>query len=128
MIDPHRIADAQSLLARHFGPTPIARAASLSSPARDIFLKIETGLPTGSFKVRGAPYALSVAMRAGLDAGSSTSPAQRPHASFAADDLRTGPRRVVCASTGNHGAAVAWAAQLLNVPATIFLPVNSNPV
>src|SRR5580765_6987015 len=104
MIDPQRIRDAQSLLARHFGPTPIARAASLSSPGHDVFLKIETGLPTGSFKVRGAIYALStnVAARAVTE--------------------------VVCASTGNHGAAVAYAAQLLGVRATIFLPDNPNPV
>src|SRR3979409_2084142 len=57
-IDPQRIRDAQSLLARHFGPTRIARAASLSSPGHDVYLKIETELPTGSFKVRGAIYAL----------------------------------------------------------------------
>jgi hypothetical protein len=66
MIDPQRILDAQSLLARYFGPTRIARAASLSSPARNVFLKIETGLPTGSFKVRGALYALSLKL-AGRD-------------------------------------------------------------
>jgi hypothetical protein len=41
-IDPQRIRDAQSLLARHFGPTRIVRAASLSSPGHDVFLKIET--------------------------------------------------------------------------------------
>ena len=65
MIDPQRILDAQSLLARHFGPTRIARAASLSSPSRNVFLKIETGLPTGSFKVRGAIYALSMKLAGG---------------------------------------------------------------
>ena len=101
MIEPSRIRDAQSLLARYFGPTRIARAASLSSPGRDVFLKIETELPTGSFKVRGAIYALS----------------QHP-----------GVQEVVCASTGNHGAAVAYAARLLGVPATIFLPDHPNPV
>ena len=30
--------------------------------------------------------------------------------------------RFVCASDGNHGRAVAWAAQRLNVPATVFMP------
>src|SRR3954470_4128525 len=109
-IDPPRIVDAQSLLARHFGPTPIARAASLSSPGHDVFLKIETGLPTGSFKGRGAVYALSARIaRGGLSA---------------APPLR----EVVCASTGNHGAAVAYAAQQLGIAATIFLPDNPNPV
>jgi threonine dehydratase len=113
MIDPTRIADARSLLARHFGPTRIARAASLSSPNHDVFLKIETGLPTGSFKVRGALYALSAKLAQDTTC---LAEAQRAKA------------EVVCASTGNHGAAVAWAAQRLGVRATIFLPVNPNPV
>ena len=113
MIDPQRIADAQSLLARYFEPTRIARAASLSRAGHDVFLKIETSLPTGSFKVRGAIYALSVnlAARGGLQ----TAP---PGAIV----------EVVCASTGNHGAAVAYAAQRLGVAATIFLPDNPNQV
>jgi len=105
-IDPQRIRDAQSLLARHFGPTRIARAASLSSPGRDVFLKLETDLPTGSFKVRGAIYALAAKVAV----------PQTPVA------------EVVCASTGNHGAAVAYAARLLGVRATIFLPADPNPV
>jgi threonine dehydratase len=104
-IDPQRIGDAQSLLARHFGPTRIARAASLSSPGRDVFLKIETELPTGSFKVRGAIYSLAMKVAA-----------------------KTPVAEVVCASTGNHGAAVAYAARQLAVRATIFLPTTPNPV
>lgn len=67
-------------------------------------LKVETALPTGSFKVRGAIYSLST------------------HA--AAQPIR----EVVAASTGNHGAAVAYAARLLGIGATIFLPSNPNPV
>jgi threonine dehydratase len=35
---------------------------------------------------------------------------------------------VVAASTGNHGAAVAYAARIAKVAATIFLPENPNPV
>ncbi len=104
MIDSPRIQDAHTLLARYVGPTRLARAASLSSPGHDVFLKLETDLPTGSFKVRGAIYSLSVNLARGA------------------------VREVVCASTGNHGAAVAYAAQLLHIPATIFLPVNPNPV
>ena len=34
---------------------------------------------------------------------------------------------VVAASTGNHGAAVAYAARLANLATTIFLPENPNP-
>src|SRR2546430_2926828 len=61
-------------------------------------------LPTGSFKVRGALWALS-------------------------EKLRTQAiREVTASSTGNHGAAVAYAAQKLGVKATIFLPEKNNPV
>src|SRR5215475_10763301 len=34
---------------------------------------------------------------------------------------------VVAASGGNHGAAVAYAAMMLNVPAKIFVPKVSSP-
>ena len=37
------------------------------------------------------------------------------------------PAGVVAASGGNHGAAVAYAAARLNVPATIFVPTISSP-
>jgi len=70
----------------------------------DVYLKLETDLPTGSFKPRGALYALSV------------------------NAARCPIREVTASSTGNHGAAVAFAAKLLGIPATIFLPDNPNPV
>jgi threonine dehydratase len=95
---------ARALLARHFGPTPLVPALSLTTPGRHAFLKVETGLPTGSFKVRGAIYSLSV------------------------NAARQPIREVVAASTGNHGAAVAYAGTLLGIGATIFLPAAPNPV
>jgi threonine dehydratase len=91
-------------LAQYFGPTPLVRAESLSTPDHAVYLKNETVLPTGSFKVRGAIYALKAELRRGS------------------------VPEVVAASTGNHGAAVAFAAQLLGVPARIFLPRDSNAV
>jgi threonine dehydratase len=96
--------DARALVARHFAPTRLVRAESFSVPDRDVYLKIESDLPTGSFKVRGAVYSLSINMD------------------------RRAIREVIAASTGNHGAAVAYAARLLHVPATIFLPTSPNPV
>jgi threonine dehydratase len=41
---------------------------------------------------------------------------------------RGGVDEVVAASTGNHGAAVAYAGRQLGVRATIFLPIRPNPV
>jgi threonine dehydratase len=99
------ILGAQKLLRQYFPPTRLVEARSLerANGAR-AYLKLESEQPTGSFKVRGAVYALSVRMERG------------------------GVREVVASSTGNHGAAVAYAANLLKVPATIFLPRHPNAV
>jgi threonine dehydratase len=99
------IRDAQKLLSRHLPVTRLVAAPSVSRASGcQVYLKLECELPTGSFKPRGALYALSV------------------------NQARREVREVVASSTGNHGAAVAWAAKLLGVPATIFLPENPNPV
>jgi threonine dehydratase len=99
------IREAQEYLARYFGVTRLVEAPFLSRRAgRRVYLKLEAELPTGSFKVRGALWGL-------------------------ASRLNTGSiEEVVACSTGNHGAAVAYAAKLLGVRARIFLPVGCNPV
>jgi threonine dehydratase len=104
------IHDARRLLAGYLTtPTRLVPAPSLSrTTGRRVYLKLETDLPTASFKVRGALYALAKRL------------AKRSH--------RASIREVVASSTGNHGAAVAYAASLLGVKATIYLPENCNPV
>jgi threonine dehydratase len=97
--------EAHSLLRRHFPPSRLLGAATLSSKAgRSVYLKMESDLPTGSFKPRGALHALSV------------------------NAARRSIREVTASSTGNHGAGVALAAKLLGIPATIFLPSSPNVV
>lgn len=98
------IREAQQWLAKYLSPTPLAKAPSLSSNNAQVFLKNETALPTSSFKPRGAIYALTKNLQRGK-----------------VDEI-------VASSTGNHGAAVAYAAKTLGVKATIFLPENPNPV
>src|SRR5262245_23991557 len=99
------IERARAFLSQHLMPTRLLPAPSLTSLAgQPVLLKLESDLPTGSFKVRGALYALWSRMRA------------RPVV------------EVVASSTGNHGAAVAYAARQLGVRATIFLPRGANPV
>jgi threonine dehydratase len=99
------IREVQVLLRRYLPVTRLVPALSLScKPGQSVWLKLESELPTGSFKPRGALYALSLNCR------------QR--------DIT----EVTASSTGNHGAAVAYAAKQLGIPATIFLPANSNPV
>ena len=66
-----------------------------------VTLKLEHLQHAGSFKARGAMA--NLLLRAVPSAG------------------------VVAASGGNHGAAVAWAAQQQNVRATIFVPSVSSP-
>jgi threonine dehydratase len=63
-------------------------------------LKLETLQPTGSFKVRGALAALTV-----LPPGT----------------------KVVTASAGNHGLAVAWAAAELGLEATVVVGETASP-
>jgi threonine dehydratase len=100
-----QVNDARDLLRRFLRPS---RLVSTERIGRDsgtqIFLKLETDLPTGSFKPRGAIYALMK------------------------NRERRSLKGVVAASTGNHGAAVAYAARLAQLPATIFLPESPNPI
>jgi len=98
------IEGARQFLQPHFRPTRLIAATSLNNlPHAQVHLKLESEMPTGSFKVRGALYAL--------------------HAEMTKRQIV----EVVASSTGNHGAAVAHAAKLLNVSAKIFLPINANP-
>jgi threonine dehydratase len=103
--DIKKIREAQTFLKKYFAPTRLVPAPFLSrSTGKKVHLKLETELPTGSFKVRGAIYALTERMKRGS------------------------VREVVASSTGNHGAAVAYAAKEFGIAARIFLPVNCNPV
>jgi threonine dehydratase len=100
-----QVNEARELLRRFLTPTRLVRAEQLGRDSDTrVFLKLETDLPTGSFKPRGALYALMKNLE------------------------RRSIKGVVAASTGNHGAAVAYAAQVANVPATIFLPESPNPI
>ncbi|HKN76823.1 MAG TPA: pyridoxal-phosphate dependent enzyme [Candidatus Acidoferrum sp.] len=99
------IREAREFLARHFAVTRLVAAPFLSERVgKRVWLKLEAELPTGSFKVRGALWGLASRLKRGR------------------------VNEVVASSTGNHGAAVAWAAKLLGVKARIFLPAGCNPV
>jgi threonine dehydratase len=99
------IRKAQGFLAKYFAATRLMGAAFLSERVgKRVWLKLETDLPTGSFKVRGALWALAARLTRGR------------------------VEEVVASSTGNHGAGVAYAGKLLGVKARIFLPAGCNPV
>ena len=99
------IREAQKFLAKYFAPTRLIHAPFISQvTGKSVYLKLETELPTGSFKVRGAFWALAQRMK------------------------REPIQEVIACSTGNHGAAVAAAAKEFGIAARIFLPANCNPV
>src|SRR5207244_13004565 len=91
------IQAAQKLLRRYLVVTRLVPAPWLTrQTGANIYLKLESELPTGSFKPRGALYTLSVNL------------ARRPI------------QEVIAASTGNHGSAVAYARHLLGTRGRSF--------
>jgi threonine dehydratase len=105
MITLDDIRSARQRIAAHVRRTPLIAADALSAPVTEakLWLKLECLQATGSFKARGATNKLLA-----------TPPEQ----------MRRG---VTTASGGNHGLAVARAAKLAGLPATIFVPTNVAP-
>jgi threonine dehydratase len=87
------VAAAAERIRPYVRHTPVMR---VEVDGRPVVLKLEQLQLTGSFKVRGALNAL-----------------------LGTDER---PERVVTASGGNHGLAVATAAALLDLPATVYTP------
>jgi threonine dehydratase len=99
------VLDAKRRIAPYLRPTPLYRYAGLDELlGTEVFVKHENHQPVGAFKVRGGVNLVS-----------------------RLDDKERG-RGVISASTGNHGQSIAYAARLFDVPATICVPENANPV
>jgi threonine dehydratase len=103
-----RFADIEAARERlrgvaHRTPVLTSRSADARTGAR-LFFKCENLQRTGAFKFRGAYNALA-----------QFSPEQRA-------------RGVVAFSSGNHAQAIALAAQLLGIPATIVMPQDAPPI
>ncbi len=95
------VRNAHRRLSGLLAPTPLVRSEWLSSLTRaEVFLKLESLQPTHSFKIRGAFNALmSLRERDG-----------------------TARKVLTTASAGNHGRAIAYAAQHLGFRAIVFTP------
>jgi threonine dehydratase len=94
------VYEARRRLAARIARTPLLRSSWLSSIAGgEVHLKIESLNLTNSFKIRGA---LNAALRLSEEIGGAPS--------------------VVAASAGNHGRALALAAEALGMPCVIFTP------
>lgn len=94
---------ARDRLGGVLAPTPLYASPRLSElVGADVWVKHENHQPVGAFKVRGG-----VNLAAALD-----------------EDVRG----LICASTGNHGQSVAYAARRAGLPATVCLPAKPNPI
>lgn len=102
-VNQQAIRGVEPLIRPYVRVTPVVTVAGadFGLPGGPLVLKLEQLQHSGSFKVRGA---------------------------FANLLLRDVPAAgVVAASGGNHGAAVAYAAHRLGIPARIYIPEVSSP-
>jgi len=96
---------AEQRIRPYIRETPLDHALALSETGQsNVYLKLENLQYTGSFKLRGAMNKLL-----------SLSPEERAQG-------------IVTASSGNHGAAVAYGLKRLGLPGQIFVPENASPV
>ena len=91
------IRRAQPAVASAAVRTPLVRLNVWDAPAQ-IYLKLENLQPIGSFKIRGAAYAMSL---------------------MSQDELSRG---VLVASAGNMAQGAAWNARRLGIPCTVIAP------
>lgn len=101
------ILEARKRIAPHVRRTPLLSSAWLSALAgADVRLKLESLQITNSFKLRGAVNATA----AFLDRHRGGSEPARP---------------IVTASAGNHGRAMAYAAERLGIGLVVFTPASA---
>ena len=100
------IDEAEELIRPYIRPTPIGRSRHLDEQTHaNLFFKLENMMDNiGAFKARGALYSVLTLTEEEKEKG------------------------VVAPSSGNHGLALAWAAQMQKMPAYIVMPTNSSPV
>jgi threonine dehydratase len=105
MISLQAIRDARNAIMPFVKPTPLMRSQFLSNLCGcNLFLKLENLQITNSFKIRGAFNKLL---------------------HLSAEEKTKG---IITASAGNHGQAVAFAAQKLNYPARIVVPKTTPKI
>jgi threonine dehydratase len=104
---PITVADiraAKSRIGSDIIRTPLVPCDAPSDRAGiPVYLKLENLQRTGAFKVRGALNKVK---------------------SFTSEELRLG---LICASSGNHGLGVAYAASSVGARCIVVLPENANP-
>jgi len=105
LIPAEEINKARERIRPFLRPTPLVKSEYFSKKfGAEIYLKLETVQPTHTFKVRGAINAIV----------------------SIPEDKRA--RGVITASGGNHGLGVAYAAQLCDIPARVYLPEKTPEI
>ncbi|RUU52979.1 pyridoxal-phosphate dependent enzyme, partial [Mesorhizobium sp. M2C.T.Ca.TU.009.01.2.1] len=104
MIGLDDVRAAAERIAPYIRSTPVVKMTATRQPLADaeVWMKLESLQPTGSFKARGATNRLLTTPRQELAAG------------------------IVTASGGNHGLATARAATIAGVTATVFVPETAE--
>ncbi len=98
------VLKARSVIGRYLNRTNLTSYSELSRlVGGEVYVKHENHNPTGSFKIRGALNFFHHMSKEELEAG------------------------VLVATRGNHGLAMAWAAQWFHVPCTVVVPEHNNP-
>ena len=104
-VDLAAVRAAHARIRPHVHRTPMLTSRSLDAAmGATLFFKCENLQKVGAFKARGACNAV-----------------------FSLDDAEA-RRGVITHSSGNHGAAVAWAAARRGIPAWVVMPENSAEV
>jgi len=99
------VAAAAERIRPHVHRTPIATSATLRNELdAEVFFKCENLQKVGAFKARGALNAV-----------------------LSLDD-ETATRGVITHSSGNHGAALAYAASIRSIPCTVVMPDHAPQV
>ncbi len=89
----------------YLNPSPLRHSIGLSELlGAEVWVKHDSMLPTGAFKVRGGVNLVSQLSQAERQAG------------------------LICASTGNHGQSIAYAGRLFGVPVIVGAPEGANPL
>ena len=97
---------AANRLKTRLTPTPLTSSQLLNiALGGEVFLKLESLQPTGSYKIRGA-YNKCCHLKESLGAEVS----------------------IITASSGNHGLACAYAAKLLGMEAKLYVPVTTPQI
>jgi threonine dehydratase len=97
---PENVSKAFGRISSHTNQTPLMTSDVLNNYLEhELVFKIESFQKTGSFKVRGVLNTL-----------------------LSLKEQNTLPPKISAYSTGNHGLALAWAAQKFNIKLNLYLP------